>query len=134
MDNCGPLPASPCTPCTPSTPYTPTTPTTPTSPSEPYIAMKRTKLSVTQIKHALPGWLFQEIMSSSKSASPRRQTLLRSIAALPPALQATFEDLRKERKHAMMTNNLVRQRDTEKAMWDRLNGYLAMYPHLLDQS
>jgi hypothetical protein len=94
--------------------------------------MKRTKLSVSQIKHALPHWLFLEVMGNNKPSSPKRQTLLRGIASLPLHLQAAFDDLRKERKHAMMTNNLVRQRETEKAMWDKLNGFMGQRPRLLD--
>lgn len=128
-------------------------PTLPTS-----CSMERTKLSTKQIRHALPEWMFVELVdeavpgerrqkktrrgnrakrstsrdSGCESTSPPPSPMLslpmqpptslsKSIASLPADLQRCFSEWRRERKVAMMQNNIPKLQEVERVMWSAYN-------------
>lgn len=125
----------------------------PACPTQPIsCSMERTKLSTKQIRHALPEWMFVELVdeavpgerrqkktrrgnrskrspsrdSGCESTSPPPSPLLpmqpttslsKSIASLPVDLQRCFSEWRRERKMAMMQNDLSKLQEVERVMW-----------------
>eukprot|EP00050_Salpingoeca_kvevrii_P008272 m.301890 g.301890 ORF g.301890 m.301890 type:complete len:218 (-) comp14954_c0_seq1:586-1239(-) len=126
----------------------------PSSPSSPGASldipgMQRTKLSTRQIKHALPSWMFDELIDPTAERRPRKTrrgsrqnkknrqrealmsfaaapvmssttSLTKCIGALPVELQSCFNEWRRERKEAILHNDVVRQQDLERTMWSAL--------------
>ena len=112
--------------------------------------LEKTKLSVTQIKHALPHWMFVEVVQEeqhktpppppvpSPRISPQHQAptarpgsafsggksssanLMRCISQLPPHYQRCFSGWRRERSQAINNSDMNMKAAVEKVMWSAL--------------
>ena len=113
-------------------------------------SMERTKLSTRQIRHALPDWMFEELVEDSLERRPRRtrrgnrarrnrdlavssgsesnsppaspvvfggHSLIKTISSLPLELQRCFSEWRRERKVAILQQDLYKQQEVERVMW-----------------
>jgi hypothetical protein len=110
-------------------------------------SMERTKLSTRQIRHALPDWLFEELVDETMPGERRTHkktrrghrskqnrelggelspplsptapggSLLKSISSLPSDLQRCFSEWRRERKVAILQSDFYKQQEVERIMW-----------------
>jgi hypothetical protein len=88
--------------------------------------IEKTNLTTRLIKHALPRWMFIELVADDLRQQKRtrrrnkkngKQSLSRSIALLPRHSQYRFLGWKRERRQAMSEGNSDRQKEIELLMW-----------------
>jgi hypothetical protein len=107
-------------------------------------SMERTKLSIKQIRHALPEWMFEELVDTNTERRVRKtrrgnrakrnrdsglgmsppsspeiceDTLSLTISLMPKDLQRCFAEWQRERSAFIAQHDVPRQQEIEHIMW-----------------